>query len=165
MDYGRWYSRISAPFRSARRARTLDRLDKGCVLVLAAAYLVSLFLLACTVNPAFWKAAAVPLAAFAGVTALRRALNLPRPYEQWPNGPLLPATAEGRSCPSRHVASAAIIAMELFWLQPVAGAVAWVLCAVVAFTRIVGGVHYPRDVAAALAFSGAIGAIGFYLVP
>jgi len=35
----------------------------------------------------------------------------------------------------------------------------------VAFTRIVGGVHYPRDVFAAAAISAAFGIVGFLLIP
>lgn len=165
MDYGKRYSRLSAPLASAWGRRLLTMADKGSVIVLASAYIVSLFILACTVNGAFWKAAAVPMAVFALVSLMREVLNRPRPYESWPLDPLIAKASSGRSFPSRHMASAVIIAMELQWLWLPAGIAAWVLCAVIAFTRIAGGVHYPSDVIGAVAIAGILGFVGFYLIP
>ena len=165
MDYGKTYSRLSKPLASPRGRKLLAAADKGSVALLACAYIVSLFILACTVDAAFWKAAAVPLAVFALVSLIRTALNRPRPYESWPLDPLIAKASKGRSFPSRHMASAVIIAMELQWLWLPAGIAAWVLCAVIAFTRIAGGVHYPSDVIGAAALAAVLGLIGFYLVP
>lgn len=165
MDYRQWYSRISQPFRSPGARRVLRVLDKALAYGLAIAYLGSLLYLACTVSPAFWKAVLVPLIAYGAVTALRQALDMPRPAERHGIEPVLDGGRSGCSFPSRHMASAVIIAMELQWLWPLAAIPAWTACLLVAFTRVVGGRHQPRDIVAALVLSGAIGLVGFYLVP
>ena len=58
-------------------------------------------------------------------------------------------------------ASAVIIALT-YGQFTVAGCIALsVACIGIAFTRIVGGVHYPTDIVAAIALSLACGLIGF----
>ena len=165
MDYVSWYERISAPFRSASAVRTVNVLDKGLVYLVAAVYVVALVALAVTGDARFWKTLLVPAVTFALVTVVRRVVNAPRPYEQHAIDPIIHKDTHGKSLPSRHLASAVIIACALAWLNPVAGALAFVASAVVAFTRAVGGVHYPRDLVAAIVLSLLCGAIGFLAIP
>lgn len=166
MDYGNWYRKVSAPFRNASGVRVLNALDKWLVYLIAAAYLAALALTAFTqFGPRFWRLLLVPAITFALVTLVRAALNTPRPYEMHDIDPLIKKSTHGKSLPSRHVSSAVIIACALAWLSPTLGVVAFIACAVVCFTRIVGGVHFPRDVAAAVAIALACGVIGFVVVP
>jgi membrane-associated phospholipid phosphatase len=58
-----------------------------------------------------------------------------------------------------------IIACALAWLHLDWGVVAFAASAVVAFTRIVGGVHFPRDVAMGAGIALACGIIGFVIIP
>lgn len=163
MDYSTWYKKVAKPFSRPRARQALALIDKGSVALLAAGYLVSLTWLAWHGDMRLWKALLVPAAAFALTTILRRALNRPRPYEACSIDPLIPKQTHGLSLPSRHVACAAILALELQWLCPPAGAVAWLLCAGLVFTRVVGGVHFPWDVAWALALALALGIPGFFI--
>ncbi len=165
MSYESWYERVSAPFRSAAAARAVNVLDKALVYIVAAAYLASLAGLLFTGDVRFWRALLVPAVTFALVTVVRAALDFPRPYEEHAISPVIHKDTRGKSLPSRHLASAVIIACALAWLNPVLGAVAFIASAVVAFTRLVGGVHYPRDIAAAIVISLLCGCIGFLLVP
>ncbi len=164
MDYNVWYSRISAPFRSPQATRALRIADKAAAFVLAAAYIISLLYLAATVNPLFWKAVAVPLITFVVVTMFRMLLNSPRPYEEHDSDPLIMKDSAGNSFPSRHISSAVIIALELTWLFWPYGLIAWLPVLVLIFTRIVGGVHYPKDVLAGIAFALGLGLLGFYVI-
>ena len=163
--YADWYEKISRPFRSARVTTTLDLLDKGLVYALALAYFAFLGWLAFTGDMRLARAIAVPAATFVTVSIVRAFIDAPRPYEVCAIDPLIHKDTKGKSLPSRHVASAAIIACAILWINVPCGIVAWIACACVSFTRIVGGVHFPRDVAAALTLALACALIGFVLIP
>lgn len=109
------------------------------------------------------RAVLVPGAVFVGGSALRAALNRPRPYQQPGFTPLLPKETGGKSFPSRHALSGAVIAMA--WL-PVNSAVAGVLTVsalAICVTRVLAGVHWVRDVAAGAALGFGLGALGMLL--
>lgn len=165
MDYQSWYERISAPFRSEASIRAINVLDKALVYVIALAYIVTLVYLAVTGDPRFLRTLIVPAVTFAVVTISRMLINAPRPYEEHPIDPIVVKETRGKSLPSRHLASAVIISFALAWLNPLCGALAFIASAAVAFTRIVGGVHYPRDVIAAIIVSLVCGFLGFIVIP
>lgn len=161
MDYSRYYERISRPFRSERGTRAVNALDRALVFAFAAAYLVLLAVLASQGDGRVAKALVVPATTFALVTAARAAIDRPRPYESHDIDPIVRKAMRGKSMPSRHMASAVAIACALLWSSPAAGAVAAAGCACIAFTRLVGGVHYPSDIAVAVAVALACAGIGY----
>ena len=73
------------------------------------------------------RAVLVPGAVFGGGSVLRAVLNRPRPYQQLGFVPLLPKETLGRSFPSRHALSAAVIAAAWLPVSPAACAVLAVL--------------------------------------
>lgn len=168
--YPAWYARVSAPFRGNPDApRILNALDKGLVGIIALAYIGTLvwlaFLAATAGDTRIWKALLVPAISFVLVSIFRKAVNAPRPYEVFDIDPLIKKDTHGKSFPSRHLFSAAIIAFALWWVNPVFGPIALIACAVVGFCRIVGGVHFPRDIAGAFIFAIIFALIGFILIP
>lgn len=89
----------------------------------------------------------VPGLSFVLLSAVRSRINRPRPYETWKITPLIHKETKGNSMPSRHVFSSAVIAMAWIPVSPLAGT-AFLLAAVLeAVIRVLGGVHYPSDVA------------------
>lgn len=98
----------------------------------------------------------IPAADFLFVTLLRAWVNAPRPYDVWGDyTPLLPVThGKGRSFPSRHTASAFIIAFACLKLNPLFGVVMLAAAVAVGTSRVLAGLHYPRDVLSAAAVSG-----------
>ena len=110
------------------------------------------------------RAILVPGATFWFGTVLRARLNRPRPYQQPGFEPLVPKETQGRSFPSRHALSAAVLAMVWLYFYPLVGIgmvfVALAICAL----RVLAGVHYVRDVAAGAALGFALGAIGMWLL-
>ena len=165
MSYPEWYRAISEPFRSAAASRTVDLLDKGLVLAIALSYVIALCWLAFSGDVRFWKCLIVPAFTFGLVSVLRSLLDRPRPYSSFDMDPILAKETTGRSFPSRHVSSAVVIACALLWLNPVAGTLALIASAVVAATRIIGGVHFPRDVVAAIVIACACALVGFVAIP
>ena len=163
--YTAWYEGISGKIRASGGARALRIADKALVFVVAAAYIGTAIWLAVTQDAHVVKFICVPAATFVLATVLRMAINAPRPYERYSIQPLFEDDTRGKSLPSRHTASAFAIACAFFWLNPIVGAIALVVAVAIAVLRIVGGVHFPRDIAAAIALAAACAAIGFLAIP
>ena len=96
-----------------------------------------------------WMYFFVPASGFVMLSLLRKKLNAPRPYEVWEIVPLLDRDSPGQSMPSRHVFSATIISMACLHASLSVGVILLVLSAFLGLVRVLGGVHYPKDVVAA----------------
>ena len=88
----------------------------------------------------------VPATGFVILSLLRKKINAPRPYEEWTIKPLLDRDSPGQSMPSRHVFSATIISMACFHASLSLGIILLVLSVLLGLVRVLGGVHYPKDV-------------------
>ena len=88
----------------------------------------------------------VPASGFVILSLLRKKLNAPRPYEVWEIVPLLDRDSPGQSMPSRHVFSATIISMACLHASLTMGMICLTLSAFLGLVRVLGGVHYPKDV-------------------
>lgn len=88
----------------------------------------------------------VPAFGFVLLTLVRKWINQPRPYETWGIVPLLDKDSSGNSMPSRHVFSATIISMACVHANLSVGLILLVLSALLGLVRVLGGVHYPKDV-------------------
>ena len=88
----------------------------------------------------------VPASGFVLLTLVRKWINQPRPYETWEIIPLLDKNSSGNSMPSRHVFSATIISMACMHASLPMGMILLVLSAFLGLVRVLGGVHYPKDV-------------------
>ena len=88
----------------------------------------------------------IPASGFVILSLLRKKINAPRPYEEWDIKPLLDRDSPGQSMPSRHVFSATIISMACLHASLSVGVILLVLSALLGIVRVLGGVHYPKDV-------------------
>ena len=88
----------------------------------------------------------VPASGFVMLSLFRKKINHPRPYETWDIRPLLDKDSSGKSMPSRHVFSATIISMACFHAWTLIGAILLFCLGILALVRVLGGVHYPKDV-------------------
>ena len=164
--YTDFYEKVSAPWRKLHTgSAVLTRFDDVLRTVVASAYCIALLWLLLNNDGRLLRAVAVPGVTFVLATALRAALDKPRPYESFPIKPLIAKDTHGKSMPSRHMTSASVIAATLWWINPLWGAVGVVLAVFVGYARIAGGVHFPRDIAAGAALGVACALVGFVLVP
>lgn len=88
----------------------------------------------------------VPATGFVILSLLRKKINAPRPYEEWDIKPLLDRDSPGQSMPSRHVFSATIISMVCLHASLSVGVILLVFSALLGLVRVLGGVHFPKDV-------------------
>ena len=88
----------------------------------------------------------IPASGFVILSFLRKKINTPRPYEKWDIKPLLDRDSPGQSMPSRHVFSSTIISMACLHASLTMGMICLTLSAFLGLVRVLGGVHYPKDV-------------------
>lgn len=162
--YEQRYEQWAAPLRGRPGVvRALNIVNRGIVIVFYGAYALLLGW-ACVSDP--WKLAplvGVTAVGFVAVSFFRKRFNAPRPYECCAIAPLIARDGAGRSFPSRHAFSAFAIAASWFVASvPVAFAL---LAAAVALAvcRVLGGVHFPRDVVVGALIGSATGALAAFL--
>ena len=88
----------------------------------------------------------IPASGFVILSLLRKKINAPRPYEVWEIIPLLDRDSPGQSMPSRHVFSATIISMACLHASLSVGVILLVFSTLLGLVRVLGGVHFPKDV-------------------
>lgn len=116
-------------------------------------------------NPAdLFKIILVPLGVFLLVTALRKIINEQRPYEKYNTSSLFGKTTTGQSMPSRHTASAFIISFAIFFINVELGIAALSVSFLISLSRILAGVHFIRDVLAAMLLSITVGVLFFFII-
>lgn len=97
-------------------------------------------------------------------TGIRRFLPAPRPFAVYGLVPLRPH-APNDSFPSRHTASATVIALGTLWLGFWWGWVLVGLAVLVALSRLVAALHFPRDLLGGAALGALFAWVGFWLIP
>ncbi len=112
----------------------------------------------------FLRVLLVPAISFVLLSIFRDRVNAPRPYEILDIDPLIRKNTKGHSFPSRHVFSVSVISCAFLYVQPWIGIVFLVCTVLLAVIRVLGGVHFPRDVAAGCLIGIVSGVIGFVLL-
>lgn len=106
----------------------------------------------------------IPGISLAALTIYRSLLNRPRPYEVFDMEPVLDRKGTGHSFPSRHIFSIFIIAVTVFYFYHLVGVLIGIVGAALAVNRVIGGVHFVRDVVAGALAGIGCGVIGFYVI-
>lgn len=133
--------------------------QKTCEILIYALYPAFLLYLFVVESGFWWRSALVCGAGFIAVSLLRLRINAERPYEKYGFSPLIKKESKGRSFPSRHAFSAAIIAVNIGAVCLPLGVAVGIMALVIAFLRVVLGVHFIKDVAFGILCGLALGAI------
>lgn len=138
----------------------LNRLITSLVYTIYPVVLATLLL---TRDERFWRALLAPAVSFVLVSIFRNVYNAPRPYEVSGVKPIIKKESKGKSFPSRHVFSIFVIATVLFFIYKPLGLILMVAGLVLAVLRVIGGVHFPRDVIVGAIVGILSGVLGFYI--
>lgn len=147
------YLKMTQPFREnpkmAKSLHICNRILTGMIFV---GYPLLLLWLLKERRPELARAVIIPMDGVIIVSVLRCFINRPRPYEKFAVAPVIPKETKGKSCPSRHVFSAAVIAMTFISIPDMAaiGIILLVFAVLIGIIRVVSGVHFISDVIAAL---------------
>ena len=148
-NYQEWYDHIAGKIENKSFLRSLLRaFNRFMTVVMPIVYIA---LLATTyfqegLGKQIWIYVFVPASGFVILSLLRKKINAPRPYEVWKIVPLLDRDSPGQSMPSRHVFSATIISMACLHASLTMGMICLTLSALLGLVRVLGGMHYPKDV-------------------
>ena len=148
-NYQEWYGRMAANIKNKpiflRLLRVFNRLMTVVIPIVYLTLLVITYL-----QQGLGKQVGIylfiPASGFVILSFLRKKINAPRPYEEWDIKPLLDRDSPGQSMPSRHVFSATIISMACLHASLSVGVILLVLSALLGLERVLGGVHFPKDV-------------------
>ena len=159
------YEKMTAAFRkNPRKLKGLVLADKLLTKIAYIAYPILLIVLFVKKEPELLRAILVPGISFAAVSCFRYLYCAPRPYEVFGIPPVIPKDTKGKSFPSRHVFSIFIIAMTFLYFVPWIGIIIGTAGAFMAVIRVLGGVHFPKDVIAGAVIGIVCGVIGFYCI-
>lgn len=162
-DYQKFYETITAGIRKRGNGRQLlTAVDRILAAVMYAAYPVLLAVTAMRGTEARVTVLSyilVPGISFLLLSFVRSRINRKRPYEEWKIDPLIHREGMGNSMPSRHVFSAVLISMCILCQNVFPGVIFLILSACIAVVRVLGGVHYPRDVIAGYLIGAAAGSL------
>lgn len=148
-NYQEWYDHIAGNIENRPFLLSLLRaFNRFMTLVMPIVYLT--LLVTTYLQQGFGKQVLmyvfVPASGFVILSLLRKKINAPRPYEIWEIVPLLDRDSPGQSMPSRHVFSASIISMACLHASLYVGLILLVFSALLGLVRVLGGVHFPKDV-------------------
>ena len=157
-----WNVRLFTKYKAARYI--LRFVYKLLPLVMLVAYPVLLVHVYFTDLQSLPKLVLVPMHVFLGVTLLRVIIDEQRPYERFDTPSVFHKTTKGKSFPSRHTASAFIIAMAFLYVNFWWGMIAMLIALLIELSRIMAGAHYIHDVLAGMAISIVAGWIFMFLL-
>ena len=148
-NYQEWYDHIAGKIKNNPLFLSLLRaFNRFMTLVMPIVYLT--LLVTTYLQQGFGKQVLmyvfVPASGFVILSLLRKKINAPRPYEIWEIVLLLDRDSPGQSMPSRHVFSASIISMACLYASLSLGVILLVFSALLGLVRVLGGVHFPKDV-------------------
>jgi membrane-associated phospholipid phosphatase len=159
----RFHQKINAYFeRRPEKDRLVRHIGLGLTALFYASYAALCIWLWLTDREKLKRVLAVPAACYISGSLIRKAINSPRPADRMPEMKRESAKKGGKSFPSRHCFSAAVIAAAFAWIDPRAGLAAGIAAAAMAAERVLEGAHFVWDAAAGLAYGALCGWIGFF---
>ena len=137
---------LFAVYNSKWLTRALKIASKAAVVLTLPVFILLLYK-SYTVSPtALLRLILIMGVPFVLVTALRKLLNLPRPYEVYDFYEAAPKNKCGESFPSRHVFSITLIGTVAVFPYPAIGISLLAVGTILAASRVLLGMHFIRDV-------------------
>ncbi len=144
-------------------AKVINLLNRLITYSVYALYPIVLIGLIWTRDERAWRVFLAPAISFILVSVFRNLINAPRPYEVKNTVPLINKDTKGKSFPSRHVFSVFVVASTLYFISQPLGIILLLAGVLLAFLRVIGRVHFPRDVIAGAIIGIVSGFLGFYI--
>ena len=163
-DYKEWHDGVSGSFIGYEK--TVNLLNKALTYSAYVGYPLILAWFWLTKRPPIYEMAklvVIPAVSFRLLTVVRDKIDRPRPYETHDITQIIKKDKKGHSFPSRHCFSMACISMVFMYVNRGLGRLFVLFTVVLAALRVIGGVHYPSDVAVGCAVGFLCGALIFIM--
>ncbi len=160
-QYDKWTNRIRQTRYGARIIGVSSKCIAALTICVYPLYLIYLFI---ADREFLYPAILVPTVAFLTVSIYRRYNHSKRPYEELDIEPLIHKETVGKSFPSRHVFSIFMIAVTVMHTSILGGCLLIGTGTLLGIMRVVGGVHYPKDVIAGAVLGILSGLIGYVVI-
>lgn len=145
-----------------RRKRLIIFVNEFVTNIIYCAYPALLLWLVVQWDVRLWKTILVPGVSFVLVSIFRHIYNQERPYTAFNYPSVVKKNKIGKSMPSRHVFSAMIVSVAFYYINPILSIPIGICAVVMCFGRVMGGVHYPKDVVVGTILGIGMGVIGFF---
>lgn len=116
------------------------------------------------ISKALIKVILVPLISFIIISLIRKFINAKRPYEKYNFKPILSKRTIGKSFPSRHIFSVFILATMYLQSDVKLAFAIFLVGILIAIIRVIGGVHFIKDVIFGAIIGLFFGIVGFYII-
>lgn len=127
-------------------------------------YIISILILIINNNKDTFLFIAVPASNFLLISIFRKIINKPRPYDIFNYEPIIKHSS-GKSFPSRHTSSAFVIAVSYFYVNHIyLGIFMFITAIIIGLSRIICGIHFPKDIISAALISIIWAIAGFNLI-
>ncbi|MGO1469170.1 MAG: phosphatase PAP2 family protein [Tissierella sp.] len=158
------YEKITKPIRNYRHGvKMINIINNLFTTLVYLTYPIFLLKMGIDRDIRIWKVLLIPGISFILLSIFRKSINFSRPYEILNIDPIIYKDTRGKSFPSRHVFSVFIIAMNLYYISNFIGIILMFIGLIIAMIRVLGGVHFPRDVIAGAAIGILCGILGWNL--
>jgi undecaprenyl-diphosphatase len=131
--------------------------------VFAGLYGLMILWLAFSNDPGITAFLVGPALSLGFVMLTRKLLSRRRPFETLDIESFVPHESGG-SFPSKHASSAFVIALSIYHIQPVLGALAVLLAILTGLSRIMVGVHYPLDILGGMIVGVVFSSVDFWVL-
>jgi membrane-associated phospholipid phosphatase len=159
------YCKLNHIMHQKKRYRILvTAFDKMVTLLTAASYPLLLAYLYFKRTEWLIPMILVPGFGFLAITLIRGGINARRPYEVLGYEPVIPKDTTGNGFPSRHAFSVFMIAVTYYFIDPGCGALVGFMGVLLCVLRVLGGVHYIRDVVAGAAAAMIYGFLCYFTI-
>lgn len=112
----------------------------------------------------FLRLIIVPFISFIIISVLRKYMNRKRPYEVYDFKPLIKKDTVRNSFPSRHIFSAFMIFMSYFIVNRTFSTIIFIISLILSVLRVIGGVHFIKDVVVGAILGISFAIIGYYII-
>lgn len=159
------YIHITNFFRKTKFKKELIKISSKLLpLIVVAIYFICIGLLFIKRDSKIILFVLIPAMDFIFISIFRKIINAERPYDKYKITPLVDFKhGKGKSFPSRHTASAFIIAMGCLYINLNLGLFMFILSILIGLSRIASGVHFVRDVVAGMSISVLLGYLCFFV--
>ena len=165
IDYKSISDRIKNNSGLVTALNVLDKAITYTTVIIYILFLIDTFFLALQGNSTLlYRSLIVPGVSFIVISIYRKMAGAPRPYQVYNFTPALKKDTYAKSFPSRHVFSIFMVAYTCMQYWMIIGIILIFMGIILAVVRVIGGVHFIKDVIAGAVIATIIAFVCYWIL-